>query len=154
MSPTRAHVHEEVFAAPPERLFDLLVRPSAIRAWWSAARAIVMPEPGGLWAAAWGDDEDDPDYVTTATLRVFDPPRRIVLADYRYRAKGGGLPFDAEFITEFEVEPCEDGALLRVRQDGFPAGTEADAFLAACEKGWTDTFAGIRRYLAERGRVR
>ncbi|MGD8866819.1 MAG: SRPBCC domain-containing protein [Gemmatimonadales bacterium] len=144
---TRRHVHEEVLPGSPERVFALLHTPSAIRQWWSAATAVVVPEPGGIWAAAWGEDEDAPDYVTTATMRTFDPPQRIVFAEYRYHSKDGPLPFDAEFETEFLVTPHERGAVLRVTQDGFPAGPEADDFYAACEIGWRDTFASIRRYL-------
>jgi uncharacterized protein YndB with AHSA1/START domain len=146
---SRKHVHEEAFAASPEQLFALLHKPSAIRRWWSAARAVVLAQPGGLWSATWGDDEDAPDYVTAATIREFDPPRRLVLADYRYAARTGPLPFQADFVTEFTVSPHADGASLRVVQDGFPVGPEADAFYAGCEKGWRDTFAGIRKYLDE-----
>src|SRR5262245_13813072 len=145
---TRKHVHEEVFPAPPERVFALLHTPSAIRRWWGVARAVVLPQPGGVWAAAWGEAEDDPDYVTAATIREFDPPHRLVLSDYRYRAKSGPLPFRAEFITEFLVLPHPEGAVLRVTQDGFPAGREADQFYAGCQQGWRDTFAGVRNYLA------
>jgi uncharacterized protein YndB with AHSA1/START domain len=145
---TRCHVHGEGFAAAPEELFALLVTPSAIRSWWGAARVIVLAEPGGLWAATWGELEDDPDYVTVATIRELDPPRRMVLTDYRYRARSGPLPFQADFTTTFEVVPHGAGALLRVSQDGFPAGPEGDAFFAGCQQGWKDTFAGIRRYLA------
>ena len=93
-------------------------------------------------------DEDQPDYITVATVRDFEPPRRMVPADYRYRARSGPLPFDADFVTEFEVEPHPQGAVLRVSQRGFPAGHEADEFFAGCEKGWRDTFAGIRAHLA------
>jgi len=146
--PTRQHIHEEHLLAPPERVFALLHTPSAIRGWWGAARVVVLPRVGGVWAAAWGNDEDAPDYVTTATIRDFDPSRRMVLTDYRYLAKTGPLPFTAEFVTEFLVEPEADGTVLRVTQDGFPVGPEADPFYAACEAGWRDTFAGIRRYLA------
>lgn len=143
----RKHVHEEVLPASPEDVFALLHTASAIRQWWSAARAIVMPERGGTWAAAWGDEEDIPDYVTVATISEFDPPRRMVLAGYRYWTNEGALPFDPDFVTEFTVTPHDEGAILRVTQDGFPPGPEADDFLSACEKGWRDTFEGIRRYL-------
>jgi hypothetical protein len=54
-------------------------------------------------------------------------------------------------VTEFLVQPHAAGATLRVTQDGFPAGPEADAFYAACGEGWRNTFAGIRRHLAESG---
>lgn len=146
---TRTHTHEEVFPAPPDRVFALLHTPSAIREWWGASRAIVQPETGGVWAATWGEAEDDPEYVTSATLKVFEPPRRLVFADYRYTARSGPLPFEADFETEFTVEPHPEGAELRVSQAGFPCTPEGDEFYAACEKGWRETFAGIRRYLEE-----
>ena len=150
---TRKHVHEEVFPTSPEQLFALLHTPSAIRGWWSVARAVVLAQEGGVWAAAWGANEDDPDYITAATIRAFEPPRRLVLADYRYRARSGPLPFDANFVTEFLVIPHAEGAALRVIQDGFPVTPEADTFYAGCERGWRETFAGIRRYLNETGRT-
>jgi uncharacterized protein YndB with AHSA1/START domain len=150
--PPRKHVHEEVLPATPEEVFALLITPSAIRQWWSAARAIVMPETGGTWMAAWGDDEDDPVYMTSSTLGTFDPPRRLVFEDYRYHSKEGPLPFQADFVTEFRIAPHDDGAVLRVTQDGFPPIPEAEEFYAACEQGWRATFAGIRAFLEERSR--
>lgn len=146
---TRKHVHKEEFATSPETLFALLVTPSAIRRWWSASRVVVLPKSGGLWAATWGDDEDDPDYITVATITHFDPPRRLRLGSYRYHAKSGPLPFGADFSTEFIVRATSGGATLEVTQSGFPAGPEANDFYVGCQKGWEATFAGIRRFLAE-----
>lgn len=145
--PTRRHVCELTLPFPPERIFALLHTPSEIRGWWGAARAVVAAEPGGRWVAAWGDSEDDPDYVCSARIRDFEPPRRLVLDDWFYHAKAGPLPFQADFVTEFVLEPRPEGCVLRVTQDGFPAGPEADEFYAGCERGWRDTFAGIRRHL-------
>jgi uncharacterized protein YndB with AHSA1/START domain len=142
----RVHVHEEAFGATPERLFHLLHTPSDIRKWWGASQAIVIPEPGGLWAAIWGT-EDDPDYITAATMKVYEPPRRILFADYRYKAKSGPMPFEAEFETEFLITPNAEGAVLRVTQAGFPSEPIADAFYAGCQVGWRNTFTGIRRVL-------
>jgi len=147
---TRSHVREEVFAASAAELFALLHTPSAIRDWWGAARVIVAAVEGGTWAAAWGEDEDAPDYTTVATVLAFDASRRLVLGDYRYTAKTGELPFDADFVTDFLVTEDGDGARLKVTQSGFPAGPEADEYYAGCEVGWEPTFAGIRRFLAER----
>lgn len=147
---TRKHIHEEVFPVTPARLFALLHTPSAIRLWWSAARAVVLAQAGGVWVAAWGDQEDEPDYIAAAAIREFEPPRRMVLADYRYHANSGPLPFKADFVTEFAVEPHATGAVLKVTQDGFPLGAEADSFYTACGQGWRDTFAGIRSYLAKK----
>ena len=148
---TRSIERSETFPASPAELFGLLITPSAIREWWSAARAIVLHETGGLWAATWGDDEDAPEYMTIATIQTYDPPKRLVLGDYRYRSKDGPLPFDADFVITFEVDAAPEGARLTVRQEGFPGDERADDFLAGCEQGWHDTFAGIRRNLSKDG---
>jgi uncharacterized protein YndB with AHSA1/START domain len=145
---TRKLTHQIALSAAPERVFALLHTPSAIRGWWSAARAIVIPQTGGVWAAAWGDNEDNPDYIGIARLSVFDPPHRLVMADYVYHARSGPLPFSADFVTEFTIEPTPSGSILRVVQDGFPEDPSADNFYTACERGWRDTLEGIRRYLA------
>jgi uncharacterized protein YndB with AHSA1/START domain len=147
---TRKHVHQIELPVPPEEVFAILHTPSAIREWWFANRAIVMAQEGGTWAAAWGENEDDPDYITAATIKVFDPPQRLVLSDFKYYAKSGALPFEAALTAEFTVEPVANGSVLKIDQDGFPTDSVADEFYAACEKGWHDTFESIRRYLTER----
>ncbi len=152
---TRKHLHEMDLAADPQRVFALLITPSAIRAWWQAARAIVLPRQDGLWVAAWGEREDDPDYMGAYRIRACEPPKRLVLADGCYYARSGPLPFEADFVIQFTVEPRGPveprgrGCSLRVEQDGFPTDPVADAFYAACETGWKNTFAGIRKYLGE-----
>jgi uncharacterized protein YndB with AHSA1/START domain len=97
---TRKHVNEELLTAKTERVFALLHPPRAIRAWWGAARAVVLAREGGVWAAAWGDNEDDPEYITAALIETFDPPRRLVLTDFKYHSKSGPLPFQAQLATE------------------------------------------------------
>ena len=140
---TRSIESEIEVPTDPERTFALLVTPSAIRAWWQASRAIVLAQEGGTWAATWGDDEDRPDYVTVATIEVYDPPRRLVLGDYRYDARSGPLPFELDTRVEFEVLSSPRGALLRVAQSGFPDEAVADEFYAGCVKGWSDTLGGF-----------
>lgn len=150
--PTRDHVAAVELAASPERVFAALVTPSAIRAWWGAARAIVLPKAGGLWAAVWGASEDDPDYVTVARVAAYEPPRRLVLDDYRYRAKSGPMPFKADFRTTFEVARTTTGSRMTVTQSGFPCDPVADAHYAACETGWATTLRQLAAYLASASR--
>ena len=147
MTSTRDHVHSESFDVDSNRLFRLLHTPSAIRQWWGVERAIVLPQTDGIWAATWGTDEDEPDYVTVATISVFDAPNRMLLTRFRYHSRSGPLPFEADFETDFVVEDNDSGSRLTVTQRGFPAGPEADEYYTACQKGWTETFAGIRKFL-------
>ena len=145
---TRKHVHEEEFPVSPEKLFALLHTPSAICEWWGAASAIVIPKKNGIWAAVWGEDTDAPDYTSVFTIAEFEPPRRMLLTDARYIAKAGQPPFEAKMTAEFIVTETGSGSALRVIQDGFPADPVADDFYAACDTGWRNTFAGIRKYLS------
>ena len=145
----RKHVHEEEFPVSVEDAFDLLVTPSAIRKWWGADRAVVLAEQGGVWAAAWGEDEDSPDYISIFTMAEYEPPNRILFTDAKYTASGEKLPFEMDMTTEFVVSATDAGSSIKVIQDGFPEDPSADEYYAACEKGWTDTFAGIRSFLGD-----
>ncbi|MEP0845232.1 MAG: SRPBCC domain-containing protein [Phycisphaerae bacterium] len=86
---TRSLAHEIELPHRAERVFALLHTPSDVRAWWFAARVVIVPTAGGIWSAAWGENEDDPDYVTCARIAVFEPPRRLVLDRHFYYARGG-----------------------------------------------------------------
>ncbi len=94
-------------------------------------------------------DGDGPDYISTATLVEFDPPKRLTMKCGKYYAKSGSLPFEfaEDAVTIFTVEPEGNGCILRVEQTGFPCDPVADEFYAACETGWKNTFEGIRQYL-------
>jgi uncharacterized protein YndB with AHSA1/START domain len=136
----------------PERAFELLHTPSAIRQWWSATTAIVQPRVNGVWAATWGA-EDAPDYVCAARLVAFEPPHRMVMGKFEYMTKHGpghGLGFKADLESEFTVRAAGSGSILRVVQSGFPDESIADEFYAGCVKGWKDTFDGIARFVAQR----
>lgn len=145
---TRKHVHEEEFSVSPQQAFGLLITPSSIREWWGADRVIVLPEAGGIWMAAWGDTEDSPDYVTAFTISEYEPPQRILFTDAKYTASGEKLPFEMEMTTEFLIEETDNGCTIKVVQDGFPDDPAADDYYTACEKGWSDTYAGIRRFVS------
>ena len=146
---TRSHEHQEDFDISSEEMFKLLITPSLICKWWGAARAIVQPEKNGIWMAAWGADEDAPDYITAFTMTEYEPPRRILFTDAKYTAGGEKLPFNADITAEFIVNDTQNGCSFRVIQKGFPTDPAADEYYAACEKGWVDTFAGIRRTIKD-----
>lgn len=145
---TRRHIIlEEPFAVSPERMFETLITPSAIRGWWGASKAIVVPEEGGVWIAAWGEDENDSDYISSFKILEFEPPNRMLLGDGKYFSKDGTPPFEMKMTTEFVVEPnVGGGCALRIIQDGFPTDPVADEFFDASIVGWKNTFEGMRKY--------
>jgi uncharacterized protein YndB with AHSA1/START domain len=145
---TRRHVQEEFFQVPSNKMFEALVTPSAIRSWWGATKAIVLPQIGGTWVASWGEDENDPDYISSFKILEYEPPHRITLGEGKYFARDGQPPFEMDkMTTEFIVDDRGDGmCALRITQDGFPSEKVADDFYEACVVGWNNTFEGIRKY--------
>ena len=133
--------------ASSARVFDALIRPTEICQWWQASSAIVFPEQGGLWAACWGD-LDAPDYLTAATLSVFEPGRELQMSDYRYRSKSGPPPFNMDVVVRFLIQQeTNDLTLLSVEQSGFPDDPIADDFYAGCVTGWRQTLGNLARLI-------
>ena len=93
---TRRHVQEEFFSVPSDRVFKALVTPSAIRRWWGASKAIVLPQAGGTWVASWGENENDPDYISSFKILEFEPPHRMMLGEGKYFSRDGQPPFEMD----------------------------------------------------------
>lgn len=139
--------YQEVFACSPTKLFTALHTPSMIQIWWEASKVIVLPQPDGGFAATWGEDEDDPDYVVTAVYSAYDPPNLSVISDARYYAKSGPLGFEADFVIEFRVASHDQGALLSLTHSGIPSIPEADEYFEGCDTGWKQCLANIHALL-------
>lgn len=88
MLETRTHQISREFKQPTATVFAALITPSQIRGWWSASRAIVIPKTGGIWCATWGENEDEPDYISSATIEVFEPDRLYYPANLHFPNRG------------------------------------------------------------------
>lgn len=115
--------------------------------WWNARSAVVVPKRDGLWLATWGKDEDHPDYITLARLKVFEPPARLVMGDVEYWVGDQQpLTFADDLETEFRVEPLRSGSRLTVFQTGFPDDSSGDEFYQGCCQGWKSTLAALKDF--------
>lgn len=132
-----------------EDVFDALLTPSQICTWWFAQSAIIIPEKNGLYAISWGEDIDNPDYISIATISELIRPEKLVLSDFRYHSKEGDLPFDADFGNTFILEKEPNGTTITVIQTGFPDENLADEFYQACNQGWQDTMQSLKRTLED-----
>lgn len=139
--------HSQICVQRPAQVFKALTTPSAIRQWWSASRAIVIPANNGVYDVAWGP-EDDPEYVSAAVIKLYNPPHQLQLHQYRYASQDGPLPFDATIEVHFTLEPHPEGTVITVVQSGFPDDSSADDFYAACQKGWRDTLRALSEFVA------
>ena len=130
--------------ASKEDVFNALISPSMIKKWWFANSAIVLPETGGTYTVSWGENEDNPDYITICKILEIQAPKKLKLEYEHYFSKFGEMPFEAEFEVVFELEGISNQTNLKVTQTGFPDNSIADPYLDGCVKGWNDTCASLK----------
>jgi uncharacterized protein YndB with AHSA1/START domain len=137
-------------AVPPPQVFQALITPSSIRRWWSANRAIVYAADNGCWTAAWGDREDQPDYVCSYRISLCRPPHQLTLTDPVYFGRHGDMPDSLDNVQiEFDIQATTTGSQLRVRQSGLPAADHE--FCQRCRDGWDQTLDQLQRLLGGAG---
>lgn len=130
-----------------EHIFESLLNPSSIMKWWQAKTAIIIKENNGIYAVSWGNDLDDPDFITVSHFKNFDPPKEFSLEYSSYYAKSGNLPFEAPMITNFKINQLSDTVCdLQVVQSGIPDDAMADEYYDGCKKGWKQVLANIKDY--------
>ena len=131
----------------PDIIFAALLNPSAIIEWWQANTAIVVKENNGIYAVSWGENIDDPDFVTTSMIRDLVPQKSFSLEYLSYVAKTGGLPFEAKMNVHFIITPeNKSSSILEISQTGFPDDPIADEYIKGCKAGWNQVLGNIKEY--------
>jgi uncharacterized protein YndB with AHSA1/START domain len=138
-------IEAEVFiAAPPERVFQALIEPQEVLAWWGQAGVYRCTEfnsdlrVGGKWRSAGNGGHND-HFSVTGEYMVVDSPR--VLA-YSWVASWTG---DAKTTVRWELEPADQGTRVRLRHSGLAAHPE----IAQAYRGWPRMLGWLKAFLEE-----
>lgn len=141
-----------VYAAPRALVWSVWTDPTHVAAWWGPfgpdkTTAEIEPAVGGTFAVAM-TAPDGSVHPARGVIRVFDPPRRLVIEGMRDApdACGAGLPPGAKVTLMLEDE---NGHTRLTLTAVFPS---ADAREAAATSGytasWTETLDALGPYLA------
>lgn len=123
-------------AAPPERVFPLLVEPEALQRWWPDLAELDARE-GGRFRMEFAGGES----VVTGEVTVFEPPRALGLT-----WAWDGRPAETATRIDLTVTPLDDG---RSRVEVVHSGWERVPDLRpAHDAGWAH-FLGSLAALAE-----
>lgn len=140
-----AIVSEIHIAAPPERVFQALTDPRQVVQWWGQSGVYLCTEfqsdmrLGGKWHSAGVDGRGNRFNIFGEYLKI-DPPRLLV---YTWVASWTG---DVKTTVRWDLEPREQGTLVRIRHSGLASHPEA----AQSYKGWP-RMLGWLQSLLERG---
>jgi uncharacterized protein YndB with AHSA1/START domain len=105
----REIIQEYIIGKSPGIVFDALISPRMIQKWWFANSAIVFPEDGGIYAATWREDIDNPDYISVAKISGIRKPELLVLTNFQYRSKDGRFRL-------MPISMCNSHSNLQVRK--------------------------------------
>lgn len=131
----------------PEKIYRSLVTPSSITNWWKAKSAIVIEETEGLYVICWGNNIDDPDFITVSKIVELIPGKKLRLEYLSYKAKLGKLPFDSKMNVQFEINKIDSMASeLEVKQSGIPIEEIADDYYNGCDSGWESVLINIKTF--------
>lgn len=121
ISPDKDEIVAEIhIAAKPEQVFHALVDPQLVLQWWGEQGVYRCNEftadvrPGGKWRSS-GIGPDGGVFEVTGEYLEVDPPRRLV---HSWIASWTG---DAKTTVHWELEPAEQGTVLRLRHTGLAA---------------------------------
>jgi len=136
-------IQAEIFiAAPPVRVFQALVDPQQLLAWWGQTGVYRCTEfnndlrVGGKWRSSGVAGQDDRFTVTGEYLQV-DSPR--VLA-YSWVASWTG---DAKTTVRWELVPENHGTRVRLLHSGLAAHPE----IAQAYRGWPRMLTWLQAFL-------
>jgi uncharacterized protein YndB with AHSA1/START domain len=129
-------------AAQPERVFQALIDPQQVQQWWGQAGIYRCNEfnaevrVGGRWSSKGTGPDGGPFEVKGEYLEI-DPPRQLA---YTWVASWTG---NAETTVLWELEPINNGTLLRIRHRGLAAYPD----IAQSYRGWPRMLGWIQALL-------
>ena len=93
----RMHIEREIVVPEaPEEVWEALTEPERLEEWF-APEVELDPTPGGEGVFRWGDGDE-----RRATVRELEEAERVV------------LDWDDGGSVAIELQPCEDGTVVRV----------------------------------------
>ena len=129
-------------AAAPERVFQALIDPAQVVAWWRQGNLYCCtefasdPRPSGNWHCV-GVRPDGSTFEVKGQYLEFDPPRLLLhtwIASWTKAAKT---------TVRWELEPIQGGTRVRLRHTGLAAYPE----LAQSYQGWPRMLGWIKALL-------
>ena len=135
-------VSEIHIAAQPERVFQALVDPQQVVKWWGQGGIYRSTQfdadlrTGGKWRSA-GVGPDGGRFEVIGEFLEVDPPRLLA---YTWIASWTG---DVKTTVRWELEPTNQGTLVRIRRSGLAAHPE----VAQSYRGWPRTLGWLQAFV-------
>jgi uncharacterized protein YndB with AHSA1/START domain len=140
-------VGEVEIEAPPDAVFDALVTPEDLTAWWGSDELyrtfdwVIDLRPGGEWSCQARDSSGNTGVVHGVYIEV-DRPRLLA---YTWNPGWDPIP---ETSVRYVLEPTASGTRLTVIHSGFAGHEESQR---GHTQGWTRVLSWLMDYCKSKG---
>jgi len=132
-------------ATLPETALRAFVDIEMMRRWGGVDRGLVEECEGGVWALAWEPSDKGFRYVTTGTVKSFQPGDCLRIENLVY--------FNPEqmvlgpTVLTVKVDGEQDKTRVSVCREGYRDGLDWDWYYESVVHGWPNALAHLKRFL-------
>lgn len=129
----------------PETALDAFTEFHHLQMWWGVERALIEKRDGGVYTLAWGITDAGLKYISSGTIRSYQPGRLLEIVNLVYL--NPEKPPLGPMSLLIRVQPAARGTLLELTQDGYQSGEVWDWYYEAVKTAWPAVLLELKKYL-------
>jgi uncharacterized protein YndB with AHSA1/START domain len=133
----------------PERALQAFADEKDLRNWWKVSKALVHPQPGGVYALIWQLDSPDIRYATTGVVRFYVPGKELLINNMVYMNHEKRTVFGPMELYLTVSKNGDNSCILHLVQNGYLYGGEWDWYYDSVLTGWPYALGLLKDYLEQ-----
>lgn len=132
-------------ATSPSTIIRAFIDEQMLKDWWQVERALIEPQPGGLYTLVWNITPAGFGFVSTGLVKVYEPGSTLQIDKLVYMNPQQPLLGPMTFT----VQATANGAAttLYLCQEGYGKGPDWDWYYEAVKGAWPQVVQTLKAYL-------
>ena len=128
-----------------EAVIEAFLDGEQLKKWWGVERALLERRNGGIYAVAWQISANGFGYVSTGTVKEYDPAGLLILDNFMYL--NPGRPFLGPMRLTVRAEAGHSGTTCYLCQEGYGEGPDWDWYYDAVKEAWPVVMQALKKFL-------
>jgi len=116
-----------------------------LRDWWNVERCLIDKKEGGLYTLTWGITATGFKYVSTGTIKKYNPENRLFIENFIYLSTD--KPILGPMFLSINAEEVKGGSNVFLCQDGYQNGKDWDGYYNAVNEAWPQMLQKLKTYI-------
>lgn len=132
----------------PEKVIEAFTDSVMLRDWWGVERSFIEKRKGGLYTLAWNITDKGFGFVSTGTIKNYQPDRILEVDNFVYL--NPNRPILGPMRLTVRTTEKDGKTQLYLCQDGYRDGTDWDWYYDAVKEAWPTVAKTLKDYLEKR----